>query len=305
MFLGTGSTGTPPVNVTLPAIDNPIPGVGETLYVTNGTWDVTPDSFTYQWRSGSISIIGATNPFYTLQASDENKQMECLVRAHKGAVFSTAPSNVTDFATATPACQLKLYADNIVGSIGSNVSTWPDKSGNGNDATQGTMAKQPLLEMGNVVRFDGASSFLRVAFTLIQPYTLFLLGKYNGPRVGNDTIFDGASVNSGKFVRIGDTKMAAYSGAELDSADTNVETLSLYSLIWNSANSFIYINGTNSTTGDAGSGSPNGITIGANGNVSPGEFSSCDIKAVSILSGSLSDANRISIQNYLMAVGGL
>lgn len=45
---------------------------------------------------------------------------------------------------------LELIADNIVGVDGSPVATWPDTSGNGNDATQADANKQPALRLDAV-----------------------------------------------------------------------------------------------------------------------------------------------------------
>ena len=56
-------------------------------------------------------------------------------------------------------------ADTISGSDGDAVSAWVDSSGNGNDTSQGTAARQPTLqtnELGgqSVVRFDGSNDIL-------------------------------------------------------------------------------------------------------------------------------------------------
>ena len=59
-----------------------------------------------------------------------------------------------------------LRADAITGLNDTDpVATWPDSSGNSNDATQGTAADRPLYRTNIVnglpiVRFDGANDFL-------------------------------------------------------------------------------------------------------------------------------------------------
>lgn len=64
-------------------------------------------------------------------------------------------------------CVLWLRADGITGlSDGDAVTTWPDESGEGNDATQATTAKKPSYETGvlnglPVVRFDGVDDLLQ------------------------------------------------------------------------------------------------------------------------------------------------
>lgn len=93
---------------------------------------------------------------------------------------------------------LWLDASQIVGlNDGDPVSTWPDSSGNGNDATQATASKKPTYETGvqnglPVVRLDGVDDFLRTAsFTAIpQPLTYFVvLNSVNGN--SGQVVFDG------------------------------------------------------------------------------------------------------------------
>ena len=65
--------------------------------------------------------------------------------------------------------QLWLRADTITGlSDGDPIAAWGDESGNGNDATQGTEAKQPLYKITifnslPIVRFDGDDDILVAA----------------------------------------------------------------------------------------------------------------------------------------------
>ncbi len=86
---------------------------------------------------------------------------------------------------------LWLKADDLSGSDGSAIATWPDASGNGNDATQATAGRQPLYfstsSLNNMpaVRFDGVDDQMIVAdadildnssglslFTAIRPANL-------------------------------------------------------------------------------------------------------------------------------------
>lgn len=63
-------------------------------------------------------------------------------------------------------CEFWVAGNLIVGlNDGDPVSSWADQSGNGNNATQGTGASQPLYETNElngfpVVRFDGSNDFL-------------------------------------------------------------------------------------------------------------------------------------------------
>jgi len=72
--------------------------VGQTLSVTNGTWNNSPTGYTYQWLNNLTEISGATSSTYTLQASDEGDRIACRVTATKtsddSASFTAAPTGV-------------------------------------------------------------------------------------------------------------------------------------------------------------------------------------------------------------------
>jgi len=82
-----------PVNQA-PPVASGTPIIGQTLNVTNGSWDVTPDSFTYQWyRDGSL-ISGAIAAAYVLVQADLGRQMLCAVVAvNVDGSSAPAPSN--------------------------------------------------------------------------------------------------------------------------------------------------------------------------------------------------------------------
>ena len=81
-----------------------------------------------------------------------------------------------------PAPIMWLRADSIQGlSDGAQVDTWPDSSGNGNHATQGTVGNQPvwknnILNGYPVVRLNGTSSFMNgpSVFPVNSDYTVII-----------------------------------------------------------------------------------------------------------------------------------
>lgn len=69
-----------PVNLEPPVISgNPI--VSGTLTVSNGVWDVVPDSFAYQWFNGGVEIAGAEDQDYVLAAGDVGGSITAEVTA--------------------------------------------------------------------------------------------------------------------------------------------------------------------------------------------------------------------------------
>jgi len=56
------------------------PAAGDELACSSGTWSGGP-SFAYQWLRGGEEIVGATSNTYTTTAADEEKAVQCRVRA--------------------------------------------------------------------------------------------------------------------------------------------------------------------------------------------------------------------------------
>jgi len=86
-----------PRNTARPAISGQ-PLVGEELTVSDGTWNPTPASFTYQWqrcdtdRENCRNITGATGRTYGIRSIDAGNRLRALV---------TARTSTGDRATAT------------------------------------------------------------------------------------------------------------------------------------------------------------------------------------------------------------
>src|SRR3990167_912723 len=58
-----------PVNTVLPAITGTVE-FGEILTLSDGTWDVVPDSYAYAWLRAGTPITGATASTYTVTRAD-------------------------------------------------------------------------------------------------------------------------------------------------------------------------------------------------------------------------------------------
>src|SRR4051794_15003785 len=96
-----------------------------------------------------------------------------------------APKTIRDVGQLQPVCW--FAADRITGlADAAAVATWPDASGNGNDATQATSAKRPVYKTGilnglPVVRFTAANQHrlatAAFAVALAQPSTVVCVGK--------------------------------------------------------------------------------------------------------------------------------
>lgn len=82
-----------PTNTIPPAISGTA-RVGETLTVTNGTWEGHPaPTYSRQWRRGATDIAGATGTTYTLVEADVGQTITCVVTATNSEGSNTATSN--------------------------------------------------------------------------------------------------------------------------------------------------------------------------------------------------------------------
>jgi WD40-like Beta Propeller Repeat/RTX calcium-binding nonapeptide repeat (4 copies) len=94
-------SGTPPHNHVSPELSGDIE-VGSTLTTTDGFWTGSePITFAYQWRiclpdgSDCNSIIGATDPTYTIRPEDYGSTIRMMIRGRNGAGFGYGISNHT------------------------------------------------------------------------------------------------------------------------------------------------------------------------------------------------------------------
>src|SRR5262245_46315818 len=103
--VGSARTQVAPTNTVLPAITG-FPAVGQTLTTSDGTWDGSPTSFTYQWfrcpasggqpnASDCAAIGGATTNSYAPATGDVGFTLRAQVTAINPDGQTTATSNAT------------------------------------------------------------------------------------------------------------------------------------------------------------------------------------------------------------------
>lgn len=152
------------------------------------------------------------------------------------------------------------------------VSQWNDKSGNARHATQATGANQPTtgtrtVNGRNVLDFDGTNDYLvTAAFTaLTQPLTIFLVMKLDqtaATRGVGQTHVDGiVTTNRAVLYDTINPDLRAYAGVALVDGVPNTN-LNCTVFKPNGASSSIWRNGGTPTTGNAGTHTLTGVTIG-------------------------------------------
>lgn len=94
----SGPPTTAPINLTSPSISGTAQ-VGETLSVTNGTWDDGGEAisgYTYQWLADDVNISGATSSTYELTSNELGAVITCTVTATNAIGSTAATSAGTD-----------------------------------------------------------------------------------------------------------------------------------------------------------------------------------------------------------------
>ena len=185
---------------------------------------------------------------------------------------------------------------------GSGVSQWDDVSGNGNHLKQGTDTNRPSKEGDGSILFDGVDNFLKAdAFTLVQPETIYFLGKQVSWTI-NDTFFDGNALNRAKLQQSPTTpSIIAYAGSfSGSSSDLSVGAYGVVANIYNGASSVLQINNNPPITGDFGAADMGGFTLGASG--SNVNWSNIQVKEVLIYSAAHDAATRAQVISYLQSI---
>lgn len=186
--------------------------------------------------------------------------------------------------------------------VNTGISAVLDKSGNGRTLLQSTTNNQPAWTASAIngkyaAVFDGVNDTLSSSFTLSQPVTLFIVAKYDDSTT-NASLFDGTTGNTMRVFRAAATQVAAFAGAQLSSSNTTPESWHIWELIYNGASSSIMADGTSLASGNAGTASGNGITLGTFGN----GFSSpakCSMASVVLYSKVCASSERSSVRKWL------
>ena len=198
---------------------------------------------------------------------------------------------------------------------GNSISQWNDKSGNGNNVTQATSSNQPLTNTNtingkNVITFDGLNDYLKRATwtggVIAQPNTAFVVFKFdiNAAR----TIFDGSSSGTERHIirTASSSTISIWAGAVTVLTSSDVGSLAvprLITAVYNSTSSEIYMEGTLEKTGDSGSFSMQGISLGSNWDVAL-PFDG-DIAEVIIYNKLLNTTERQQAEAYLTTKWGI
>lgn len=221
-----------------------------------------------------------------------------------------AASNAAFSPLSVAGLKLWLKADVITGkNDGDAIAQWDDQSGQGNHLVQATGARQPLYKTNQVnskptVRFDGVNDYLRVAFTLAQPETVFLCYKsiVVGGNGAHDIIYDGVAGDDGALIVASLPQTQLYAGGSKAIAQSIADGVFVVTTaFFSGATSTLRLNGTALAlgAGSAGTSSPSGFTLGGKGGGTSDRWTNIDVAEGLIYSTTPSAGERASIESYL------
>lgn len=199
--------------------------------------------------------------------------------------------------------QLWLDASQITGlGDGDPVATWPDESGNGNNATQPSSGARPTYQTNEInglpiIRFDGVDDELSFILTTPQPFTMFFVAKEITPAAS------GYGIPAWRMGYDSASQLFLYGNTGFALPCTRDTSPHLFGGKASAGNGQMYFDGGGlggtSPTDAAWSGTSYLCSNGAGG------FYQWDMAEFIIYDSALSDVDRQAVENYLAAKYGL
>ena len=144
---------------------------------------------------------------------------------------------------------------------------WLDQSGNGNNATQSTIAEQPKLVTSGtiekylgkiIVKFDGANDNIGMAVSMPNPSTYFIVVKANSTA---DNMIMSSSSGSRNQIDYSSGAYRMFAGTALSGGIVNTDE-HLITALFNGANSRLWVDGVLVASGNAGTQTPTRLDFG-------------------------------------------
>jgi len=207
------------------------------------------------------------------------------------------PSNISNL-------QLWLKADS--GIAASPVQTWSDVSGNGFAAVQPVSSKRPtqtaavaVLNNHPVVTFSG-TKFMRVLnLNQNSPLTIFALWNIATSNTV-PTLFDGVAASNRVILRQSAGTLTATAGQSLTYPKSATFNYIFNSIVYNGTNSELFENGNLKASGDLGTNTLVGFTIGANQDTSfTTYYLKGNVAEIIVYNKALSATERQQVEGYL------
>ncbi len=253
--------------------------------------------------AGSFSC-GACPPGYTGTSTTSCVDIdECTTSNGGCGTILTCLNSAGSFscvADITSGLLLRLRADLGIVMNGSNVATWQDQSGNGNDMFQSDPTKQPT------VTTDGLAHYASIVTTAGKqvctftnfpaPVTVFVVARQKGLLHGRILTAPYPTGNDWVLGWWAGNEDAAYFEGALGSGTPATTNPILYASTMSGSVSKVYRNGQLILNGNGGVAGPNGLCVGG---YLTGEWTDAEIAEIRVYTGVMSDADRQAVQAVL------
>ena len=333
--LGGPPTPTAPSNTAPPTVTG-LARENSTLTAATGTWSGTqPIGYAFQWQhcdttgAACTDIAGATSSTLTLGSTDIGFTVRAVVTATNTVGSQSASSQATAVVTQAPSgsatppvtagLQLWFDADSLADADGAGVTTWPDGSGFGRDLSAFAAGQAPTMRRGAVngraaLEFDGVSSLMKTynsTFTIAQPDTFFVVYKSleSNPSGHEAYLWDSRDSSNRQLFGLGpftNTEMYANIDVEIPTAYPFPD-YQVWSGTFQGTSSTVWKNGTLVATGNTGTSTMSGLTIGALSTSAQYGYLYGHSLVAEILfyNGSMSASNRQDVTDWLKQKYGI
>jgi len=198
-------------------------------------------------------------------------------------------------------------------SLGGLISLVEDQTANGNDLTQATLSKRPEVVhvsdgTGVALKFDGVDDYLKLASfgSQTQPNDMFVSCQFLDPTGAEQFVVDGvAAPGRPVFYKQGANQVSLYAGSVLagSNADADVHT---FLASYDGASSNLWVDGGSAdASGDVGSETPTGLTVGSFVNGETGSWWNGSLRHIAFNAGAFTTAELNAIGTELADNQGL
>jgi PKD repeat protein len=341
-YITVSANVTPSVSIVASA--NPITsGTSVTFTATPTNGGTTP---TYQWKLNGGNV-GTSSTTYVNSSLFNGDEVSCVMTSNASCTSSsTATSGTITMTVTSGSCsvtsntgpggvgtstdnKLWLDASSLTASNGTAISSWTDRSGNNNNATQGTSAYRPLYSTNQlngraVVDFDGSNDFLNtsaISSLNTDNLTWFIVCKSDvtnsighavssnyssGASTGSSTLWKTFMSSGGSYVSFVRSSTGSIPGTISHGYSAGYHFITN---VWDgdSDQNSGYMDGTLSGTQTGVTANPSGHKWVRIGGASAGDFQYFNGKVAEVIvfSKTLNNAERIIVDNYLSIKYGI
>lgn len=187
--------------------------------------------------------------------------------------------------------------------VSGHCSSWYDYSGNQRPLVQATAASRPTINSDGSLEFDGTNDYLQAAFTLAQPFSIYLAFRQLS-WTSTDVILAGYAATIALTQSTASPGITASAGTALTVDNTiRVGSNGVACFVGNGASSRYQAAGgaaSVTTSGNANTNGPGGLTIGAS--ASPGNYANIRAFECVVFSVAHDATQRLQMLRYMARV---